>query len=84
MQLTEDETGLLIVLSDSGVGIREEDLPHIFDTGYSTKAHHGRGVGMALVKSVTDRHGGMLEVDSEPGSGTTFTLIFNRPRGGIV
>ena len=84
MQLTEDETGLLIVLSDSGIGIREEDLPHIFDTGYSTKAHHGRGVGMALVKSVTDRHGGMLEVDSEPGSGTTFTLIFNRPRGGIV
>ena len=84
MQLTEDETGLLIVLSDSGVGILEEDLPHIFDTGYSTKAHHGRGVGMALVKSVTDRHGGMLEVDSEPGSGTTFTLIFNRPRGGIV
>ena len=84
MQLTEDETGLLIVLSDSGVGIREEDLPHIFDTGYSTKSHHGRGVGMALVKSVTDRHGGMLEVDSEPGSGTTFTLIFNRPRGGIV
>ena len=84
MQLTEDETGLLIVLSDSGVGIREEDLPHIFESGYSTKAHHGRGVGMALVKSVTDRHGGILEVDSEPGSGTTFTLIFNRPRGGVV
>lgn len=83
MQITEDETGLLIVISDSGVGIREEDLLHIFDSGYSTKSHHGRGVGMALVKSAVDRHGGNLEVDSEPGSGTTFTLIFNRPRGGI-
>lgn len=84
MQLTEDETGLLIVISDSGVGIPEEDLPHIFDRGYSTKANQGRGVGMALVQSVTDRHGGTLEVDSEPGSGTTFTLIFNRPRGGVI
>lgn len=83
MQITEDETGLLIAISDSGVGIREEDLPHIFDSGYSTKAPHGRGVGMALVKSVADRHGGILEVDSEPGSGTTFTLIINRLRGGI-
>ena len=84
LQLTEDETGLLIAVSDSGVGIREEDLPHIYESGYSTKAHHGRGVGMSLVKSAVDRHGGILEVDSEPGSGTTFTLIFNRPRGGKV
>ena len=84
LQITEDETGLLIVISDSGVGIREEDLPNIFDSGYSTKAKHGRGVGMALVKSAVDRHGGILEVDSEPGSGTTFTLIINRPRGGAV
>ena len=38
---------------------------------------------MALVKSAVDRHCGNLEVDSEPGSGTTFTLIFNRPRGDI-
>ena len=84
MQLTEEETGLLIVISDSGVGIREEDLPQIFEPGFSTKAQHGRGVGMALVKSITDRHGGILEVDSEPGSGTTFTLIINEPRGGNV
>lgn len=84
LQITEDETGLLIAISDSGVGIREEDLPHIFESGFSTKAHHGRGVGMSLVRSAVDRHGGILEVDSEPGSGTTFTLIINRPRGGRI
>ena len=82
MQITEDETGLLIVISDSGVGIDEDTLPFIFDTGFSTKADHGRGVGMGLVKSVADRHDGILEVDSEPGSGTTFTLIISKPRGG--
>lgn len=82
LQITEDETGLLIVVSDSGVGIEEDVLPHIFEAGYSTKSDHGRGVGMNLVKTIADRHGGLIEVDSEPGGGSTFTLIFNQPRGG--
>ena len=83
LQITEEDSGLLIAVSDSGVGIRDEDLPHIFDMGYSTKSDSGRGMGMGLVKSIVDRHEGILEVDSEPDTGTTFTLIFNLPRGGI-
>lgn len=82
LQLTEDETGLLIVISDSGVGISPEVMPHIFEQGFSTKSDHGRGVGMSLVQSVVQRRSGIIEVDSEPGAGTTFTLIFNHPRGG--
>lgn len=81
-QITEDETGLLIVISDSGEGIREDVLPHIFEAGFSTKSDHGRGVGMNLIKTIADRHSGLVEVDSEPEAGTTFTLIFNEPRGG--
>lgn len=84
LQITEDETGLLIEVSDSGEGIREDVLPRIFDPGYSTKATHGRGVGMGLVKSIVERNGGTIEVDSEPMAGSTFTLIFNKPRGGIA
>lgn len=84
LQITEDETGLLVVVSDSGEGIREEILPRIFDQGYSTKADHGRGVGMGLVKSIVDRNNGTIEVDSEPDAGSTFTLIFNTPRGGMA
>jgi CitB family two-component system sensor histidine kinase MalK/two-component system sensor histidine kinase DctS len=83
LQITEEETGLLIVVSDSGVGIPDDVLPHIFDIGFSTKADSGRGMGMGLVKAIVDRHEGILEVDSEPDTGTTFTLIFNLPRGGI-
>ena len=84
LQITEDERGLLIMVSDTGEGIREEDLPHIFDPGFSTKAEKGRGVGMPRIREIADSHGGTIDVDTEPGSGTTFTIIFNQKRGGSV
>lgn len=82
LQITEDDHGLLIMISDSGMGIEPEIMPYIFDSGFSTKAAEGRGVGMHLIKSIVDRRGGSIEVDSEPRDGTTFTLIFNKERGG--
>ena len=84
LQLTEDEKGLLIMVSDTGEGIAPEHLPHIFDHGFSTKAATGRGVGMGRIKEIVDSHGGTIDVDTEPGSGTTFTIIFSRERGGSV
>lgn len=81
LQITEDSKGLLIMVSDSGVGIAPEDLPHIYTFGFSTKAPRGRGVGMALIKEIVDRCGGSIDVDTDTGSGTTFTVIFNRERG---
>ena len=81
LQITEDETGLLLVVSDTGIGIPPERLEHIFDSGYSTKATEGRGYGMNLIRNIADRHQASLEVDSEPDAGTTFTLIFNKKRG---
>lgn len=82
LQITEDENGLLILISDSGIGIAPEIMPHICELGFSTKAAEGRGVGMSLIRSIVDRHGGSMEVDSEPGDGTTLTLIFTTERGG--
>ena len=84
LQITEDDKGLLIMVSDTGEGIGEEQLPRLFDSGFSTKAARGRGVGMKLIKEIVDRHGGSIDVDTEPGSGTTFTLIFSRERGGTL
>ncbi len=81
LQITEDERGLLIMVSDTGEGIAEKDLPHIFKSGFSTKANQGRGLGMSLIKDIADRCGGSIEVDTEPGSGTTITIIFSRERG---
>lgn len=84
LQITEDETGLLIMISDSGIGILPDTLPHICEQGFSTKATEGRGVGMHLIQGIVDRHEGSMEIDSEPGDGTTFTLIFNKERSGFV
>lgn len=84
LQITEDEKGLLIMVSDSGPGIADRDLPHIYEQGFSTKASKGRGMGMALIKRIVDGHAGTIEVETEPGFGTTFTIILNRERGGIV
>ena len=84
LQLTEDEKGLFLMVSDTGEGISPENLPHIFEESFSTKARSGRGVGMKLIQEIVDRHGGSIEVDTEPGSGTTFSLIFSRERGERV
>jgi len=62
-----------IWIADSGHGISDEDLPHIFEPFYSTKAE-GSGIGLALVYRVLQDHGGHIEARSRPGEGTTFTL----------
>lgn len=80
LQITEDDSGLLISVSDTGIGIPPEALPHIWEQGFSSKADKGRGVGMSLIKNILERRGGCSEVDSEPGGGTSITLIFNQKR----
>lgn len=81
IQITEDDAGLLILVSDTGSGIAPGDLKRIYAPGFSTKAQEGRGMGMNLIREIVDRRGGSIEVDSEAGAGTTFTLIFNKKRG---
>lgn len=80
LQITEDETGLLIMVSDTGTGIAPEDVDHIYTPGFSTKAPEGRGIGMSLVRNIVQSRHGTIEMDSEPGSGTNFTLIFHQKR----
>ncbi|MEA5012480.1 MAG: sensor histidine kinase [Angelakisella sp.] len=80
LQITENDEGLLIMVLDSGVGMPPEILPRIFDSSFSTKADEGRGVGMSLIRNIVTHRGGSIEIDSEPGSGTTFTLVFSEKR----
>lgn len=66
-----------IRISDFGRGIREKQLERIFDLGYTTKPG-GSGFGLWSVKRTVSNHGGEIEVVSEPGKGTTFTVDLAR------
>jgi signal transduction histidine kinase/FixJ family two-component response regulator len=66
---------LAITVSDNGCGIKKENLPNIFDRYYTTKPT-GTGLGLAVVERVITAHGGTLEVQSEYGKGSDFTLYF--------
>ena len=68
-----------IVVRDNGKGIHPEDLPHIFKRFYRSrfsKDTQGIGLGLPLAKAITEAHSGTIEVDSELGAGTTFTMNF--------
>ncbi len=69
-----------VTVKDTGHGIPKGELPYIFDRfrqvdGSSTRAHEGTGIGLALVKDLVTLHGGHIDVHSEPGFGTEFTVI---------
>ena len=68
-----------ITVSDTGTGISEEHLPHIFERFYRADAARHTddmesGLGLAIAKSIVEAHGGTLAVASQPGAGTTFTI----------
>jgi two-component system, NtrC family, sensor kinase len=62
-------------VSDTGIGIESEDMPHIFDPFFTTKeVGKGTGLGLSVSYNLIRKHGGSIEVDSKPGRGTTFTV----------
>ena len=65
---------LAVWVSDTGAGIAPDDLPHVFEPFFSTKAE-GTGLGLALVHRIVQEHGGEIDVRSTPGFGTTFTIM---------
>jgi two-component system heavy metal sensor histidine kinase CusS len=68
-----------VSVKDTGSGIAPEHLPRVFDRFYradSARSSEGLGLGLALVKSITDLHGGSATIESEVGRGTTVTLTF--------
>ncbi len=71
---------LQISITDTGQGIADGDLPHIFEPFFSTKPE-GSGIGLALVYRVVEEHGGSVEVRSRVGEGTTFILTLPAPDG---
>jgi two-component system phosphate regulon sensor histidine kinase PhoR len=74
-----------IEVRDSGIGIAREHLPRLTERFYRVDGSRSRdtggtGLGLSIVKHVVQRHGGELEIDSEPGKGSRFRLIFPAAR----
>ena len=70
---------LRIFITDNGIGIAPEDIHHIFKRFYRSKRSldtQGIGLGLPLAKSIIEGQGGIIAVQSDPGTGTTFTLSF--------
>jgi two-component system heavy metal sensor histidine kinase CusS len=80
--LAERATDFEVAVSDNGSGIAPEHLPRVFDRFYraeSSRSSDGAGLGLALVKSIVDLHGGTARIQSEIGRGTIVSLTF--PKG---
>jgi two-component system phosphate regulon sensor histidine kinase PhoR len=75
----EEGLSMRVRVSDEGVGIAAEDLPHIFDTAYRAPdarsfRRKGSGLGLAIAKRIVEQHGGQIRVESQPGEGTVFSF----------
>ena len=74
-----EEPNCIITVTDTGEGISAEDLPLIFDRFYKvdrarTHETHSSGLGLAISQKIVEVHNGTIEVSSEVGKGTTFTV----------
>lgn len=68
-------------VADNGHGMPRERLERLFEPFFTTKAQ-GTGLGLAMCLGIAQRHGGTIQVESEPGAGTTFAVRFDRTAGG--
>lgn len=81
IELTEQSGAVSISVIDRGIGIPKEDLPHIFDRFYRidkarARETGGAGLGLSIAKRIVGAHGGTIDVTSEVGKGTAFTVSF--------
>ncbi|MEI9896595.1 MAG: response regulator [Chthoniobacter sp.] len=77
---TAREAGQIVLeVHDSGMGMSDRVRRHCREPFFTTKGHHGTGMGLPMVQSTAERHGAILDIESETGKGTVFRLRFNDP-----
>jgi two-component system sensor histidine kinase/response regulator len=77
INVEEKESAVVVSIQDNGVGISEEDIPHIFEGFYRGKSgqdQEGHGIGLAVSRQIVEAHNGLISVKSELGKGTNFVV----------
>lgn len=90
VSLTADAQSAIVQIQDTGIGMGAEDLPHIFERFYRadkarSREQGGAGLGLSIARWITEAHGGSIQVQSTPGSGSVFKvrLPLSKPRDGF-
>ena len=76
-----------IWISDEGIGIEPEEVPHIFEKFYKSKLRQnakGSGLGLVIAKHIVEKHQGSISVNSKVGKGTVFTIEFEKVKGNLA
>jgi two-component system, OmpR family, sensor kinase len=79
----EENGGVVLAVSDTGVGISEDQLPLVFERFHRadpSRSEGGAGLGLSIARQIAEAHGGQIRAESTPGTGSTFTLLL--PRNG--
>jgi len=77
--VSTDDQAVVVSVKDSGGGISENDLPHIFERFYrcdKSRSEAGTGLGLSFAQAVARAHGGDISIESTPNQGSTFTVLF--------
>ncbi len=82
MRIVQEDASVGVEVSDTGIGISEEQIPHVFERFYraeEARSTEGLGLGLSIARQIAEDHGGSIEAQSKPGEGSTF--IIRIPRG---
>jgi two-component system OmpR family sensor kinase len=83
VRVGEEDGGVALAVSDTGVGIPEDQLPLVFERFYradAARAEEGVGLGLSIARQIAEAHGGTIEARSKLGVGTTFVLLLPRQK----
>jgi len=85
ISVKEEKEFMAIEIRDTGIGIAKEHIPLIFDQFYrvsrsESQKHKGTGLGLTIAKKIVDTHGGSIQVSSELGKGSTFTVLLPKAK----
>ena len=89
MSLAAVDGHAVLRVADTGIGIAAQDMPHLFERFHrgstpQARSNEGSGIGLALAKELVGLHGGSITADSQPGTGSTFTVLIPLGHGHLA